>query len=774
MTMWHRNLTARLAISFLLLSLATVSLVCVIAFVQAREALKASVFERLEVVVNLKKDALDRWINEQLNDVIFLSRSPEIKLTTSQLMTSHPSEPEYQAAYDWLSNHLDLVITSKRDLHEIFILDYEEGRVMLSTDKTHEGMVLRDAAYFPQGQSRPFVQSVYLSPITGRPTITIVTPLRSDMSDEPFAILAAHLNIDRINRIVMERTNLGETGETYLVDTSNMLLADTPSDEQLAAAGYHSAGINAALGGEDGYGLYENYAGTPVIGVYRWLDHRETALLAEMHQEEAFAPARQLAWTIMLAGLVLAGLLTVAVYLLARRITRPILAITHTATQVAGGDLTRTAPVLTNDEVGVLAQSFNQMTAQLRRFYKQLEERLDTIVSHAPIILFATDDQGTVTVLEGNVLEQLGINSRELLGKSVFDLYPGIPGMTDDLRRALDGEAFTASRELRGRTFEVRYSPFYEQRHEGDEASQSHGRLMGIIGVATDITERKRAEVALREAKEEAEAANRAKSAFLANMSHELRTPLNAIIGYSEMLYEESEDLGLNDFTTDLQKIGGAGKHLLSIISGILDLSKIEAGKMELHLECFDIAAMIEHVVITVEPLAARNNNTLEVTCDATIGTMYADEMKVRQTLLNLLSNACKFTNEGCITLAVERRDNGHMTGAPVPHLLIAEASAPPTDGSSSGHQSFIVFQVSDNGIGMAPEQVQHIFEAFTQADASTTRQYGGTGLGLAVSQRFCQMMGGYITVESEQGSGTTFVVYLPEQVPVQPAPSLP
>jgi two-component system, NtrC family, sensor kinase len=247
------------------------------------------------------------------------------------------------------------------------------------------------------------------------------------------------------------------------------------------------------------------------------------------------------------------------------------------------------------------------------------------------------------------------------------------------------------------------------------------------------------------------ELADRHKSEFLANMSHELRTPLNAIIGYSEMLQEDAVDLGAEQFVDDLQKINAAGKHLLELINAVLDLSKIEAGKMELYLETFDVAGLVRDIAAVIQPLAARNGNRLDVRCPERIGPMRSDLTKVRQALLNLLSNACKFTERGTIALSVARE--------------------PSDDGD------WMVFSVSDTGIGMSQEQLARLFEAFTQADAATTRRYGGTGLGLALSRRLCRMMGGDVTVESAAGEGSVFTIRLPaaavadEAAPETPAP---
>ena len=265
----------------------------------------------------------------------------------------------------------------------------------------------------------------------------------------------------------------------------------------------------------------------------------------------------------------------------------------------------------------------------------------------------------------------------------------------------------------------------------------SHSEL--LVLAMEDVTERRRAEEEVAKAKKAAETANKTKSMFLANMSHELRTPLNAILGYSEMLQEEAVDRQLDEFSADLGKINSAGKHLLALINDILDLSKIEAGKMELFLESFDVAKMIEEVASTIRPLVEKNANTLHMERAPDLGMLHADLIKVRQVLFNLLSNAAKFTHEGNITLDAGRQ--------------------------RMDDSEWIVFRVSDTGIGLSPEQIVKLFQNFTQADASTTRKFGGTGLGLALTRRFCQMMGGDVTVHSVPGEGSVFTIKLPAVV---------
>jgi len=379
-------------------------------------------------------------------------------------------------------------------------------------------------------------------------------------------------------------------------------------------------------------------------------------------------------------------------------------------------------------------------------------ERLAKRVTRAQLYAAAIESSGDIVEIAGDDVRLIYVNPayertfgysrKEVLGKFPAELIrsehhgPEFYAEIDATMRA--GQPWQGIIVSKARSGELVYceavsAPIFDK----------DGELTHFICVRRNISNRMRREEELRRtneelasARDEALAANRAKSQFLANMSHELRTPLNAIIGYSEMLAEDALDVpGAEDFVGDLQKIQSAGRHLLGLINDVLDLSKIEAGKMELFLEDFDLDEMVAQVTGTMQPLFAERGNELVVDQRVEVGEMHADLTKVRQTLLNLLSNANKFTDRAKVWLRVR------------------------------AEQGWLRIQVQDSGIGMSDEQVERLFQPFTQADASTTRKYGGTGLGLAISQRFCEMMGGRIRVQSELGKGSTFTVRLPLEV---------
>ncbi len=348
----------------------------------------------------------------------------------------------------------------------------------------------------------------------------------------------------------------------------------------------------------------------------------------------------------------------------------------------------------------------------------------EAVVQNSPVAIVTLDLDGNVSELNPAFERLFGYARDEALGRNLDSLI----NTAETLSEAVDyTEAAASGRLAHGIGKRRRKDGTYLDVELAGVPVELAGERVGILALYHDVTE-------LLEARREAESANQAKSQFLANMSHELRTPLNAIIGYSEMLGEEAADAGQEDFIPDLEKISWAGRHLLALINDILDLSKIEAGKTEVVTERVDLHALIGEVEATVQPLMRSNQNELVVSLGEGTGWAVTDAVKVRQVLLNLLSNACKFTESGRITVR-------------------AEVDAGPDD---------VLVHVTDTGIGMTEAQLGRLFQAFSQAEATTSRKYGGTGLGLVISRRFCRMLGGDLSVESEPGVGSTFTARLP------------
>ncbi len=381
-----------------------------------------------------------------------------------------------------------------------------------------------------------------------------------------------------------------------------------------------------------------------------------------------------------------------------------------------------------------LLNLFGQQSAiaiQNARLYlaaRQQKQYFESVMQNSPVAIVTLDLEENVASANPAFEKLFGYALDEVIGTNLDSL------ITNEEMRA---EAVAYTRKARHRTA---HGIVQRCRKDGSLVDvevlavrvEVEGEMAGMMALYHDITE-------LLEARREAEAANQSKSQFLANMSHELRTPLNAILGYSEMLAEEAEEDENEGYVPDLQKIHAAGRHLLTLINDVLDLSKIEAGKMELYLESCSVAEMVDEVATTVRPLIEQNGNVLEVLCPGDVGEMHADATRIRQSLMNLLSNAGKFTEDGTITMAV----------------TVEEAA----------HGDSLLFRVTDTGIGMTPAQVARLFQAFTQAEASTSRRFGGTGLGLTITRKFCRMMGGDVEVTSEEGKGSTFTIRLPRDV---------
>jgi signal transduction histidine kinase/DNA-binding response OmpR family regulator len=562
------SLTTKIANYFLLLALITVGIVGGVTYFRAREALKQAAFDRLNVAATLKEEEITRWFEDQQRDFLLTTQMPDIQANLDILLNSSLSQ-EKQQAYKVLFAYLTKVTQIKPSFREIFILD-RSNKIILSSNQEREGNyeILANITYIKQVEiGTNFAPIFYVSPLTGKPAITLAKPL-----EDRQGMILVDLDLERIDRIVRQKTGLGVTGETYLVGSlisQNTFLAGNWQSTQAFPDGVNSAGIDAAMSGMSGYGLYRNYAKSPVLGVYRWLNEQDIALLVEINQKEAFEPASKLASDIVTVGLMsVLGLL-----------------------------------------VGV-----NWLSRQLYFSRQQLEE-----------------------------------SSRQLQLKA-----------------------------------------------------------------------------------QEAEAANHAKSLFLANMSHELRTPLNVILGFSQLLARDTAATSQQKESLDI--INRSGEHLLNLINDVLAMSKIEAGKVILNCEPFDLHQLLQ----SIREMFLFKTNTKKlwfrfILADNLPQWVVGDTSKLRQLLINLLGNAVKFTQTGGVTL----------------RAFISKSE-------EFSETTQLCFEVSDTGKGIAPEELDKLFDPFVQT-ASGIQSEGGTGLGLSISRQFVELMGGKIKVTSILGKGSTF-----------------
>jgi adenylate cyclase len=571
-------------------------------------------------------------------------------------------------------------------------------------------------------------------------------------------------------------SSLGDAGQNQGSQLLGYIMGGTPVANSALIGDLLSRGILHPLIWAGDELVYSNVASTASItpasldGAAHEYDLDQTAYLGvakalriglrslEYGVLAPLAPLRGALWRSVLTvagiGLLVVILTLISISIRATRLLRPIEQLRLGAARIGGGDLAQRISVKSGDEFEALADQFNEMTGRLQESYAGLEQKVESRTRELRQLTAELQQRGAVLrVTMDNMAHGVLMFDREqklaAWNRQVAKLLElpeaflaGEPYFADFIRLLAErGEygAVDVEAEIRRFTAEAgQHRTFERCRPDGTFLEIRHNPLPDgeIVIIYTDITERKRYEETLTAARDQAEAMSRTKSTFLANMSHELRTPLNAIIGLSEMMVANAPRFGTEKAAEPLRRVHRAGKHLLDLINQVLDLSKIEAGKLDLNLETVKIPPLIDEVVGTARGLAEQNKNRLIVECPPDITPLVVDPLRLRQILLNLLSNACKFTKGGEVSLRV----------APV----------------SIERRNWVDFAVADTGIGMTPEQLNKLFEEFVQADQTTARKYGGTGLGLAITRKLCRMMGGDALVTSEIDKGSTFIARLP------------
>lgn len=661
----REKLLVKLVLLYFFASTSIVALITLSNYLLIRRAVINDAYGDLGVSVGYQESYIEHWF-QLIKYQLFTLRSIGHIKEYAQVLKSKPADSfNYEQAREALQRNFAIISQISQNIDTISFLS-PSGIVIASSDPSRIGqysVIGNQTTYFPANQTDDIniVPTIYTKENINRPLMTFTTDLLNDQNKR-LGYLTMDINLNILDQIIRRNPNPERLTPSSLLPDMFLIGKVNNQNTFLSVASNNNAIVKnpkqfvppvlqTMLRGKNDMGsIYVNHWGIPVIGTYNWIDKYNLALVAEINQSETIEQVKKLTEKLIIIGLGGGTTLLLVVYLLSIKITKPILAITQAAENIAAGETGVRAPVLTQDEIGSLAITFNHMTDSLNLS-----------------------------------LETLSQKNREL----------------ENTQRELAAVNIGLEKKVKKRT-------------EALEQTIEKAKV----------------------ARAEAEAANATKSIFLANMSHELRTPLNAIIGYSEMLIEEAEELEPQEFVPDLEKIQRSGKLLLALINDLLDLSKIEAGKMDLYLETFNVNELIEGIIATVNPLIQKNNNQLILENQTSGLMLYADQAKVRQSILNLLSNAAKFTYEGNICLRIQCY--------------------------SDANQEWIKFAVQDTGIGLSLEQQDRLFQPFTQADASTTQKYGGTGLGLALSRQFCRLQGGDITVSSELGKGSCFTITLP------------
>jgi PAS domain S-box-containing protein len=629
-------------------------------------------------------------------------------------------------------------------------------------------------------QSFGFADISPYAPRNGEPAAFIAQPLMNNGHVE--AVVALQISQDAVNRIMLHRAGMGKTGETYLVGPDKLMRSDSYLDAvhrtvqasfaDPAKGGVDTEAVREALAGKSGQKIITNYNGNAVLSAYTPINIWNTTwvLIAEIEASEAYATIR--AQKSMMGFLALTSIMAIIgiSLLLTHYITNPITRLADKASYISTHrDLNQRIEFESSDEVGVLASAFNSMIRSLKTYYDGLEEtnlslneeiakrrkaedKYRSIFENAVEGIFQTTPEGKIISASPSLARMLGYASPDELMRSMSDLAKQLhadSGRREELLRQLEQKDTVSNFESR---MQRKDGSIIWTSQNARAVRDTAGRLSVLEGFLTDITPRKKAEKALKQhrehleeevrertaeltvAKEQAESANRAKSEFLANMSHELRTPLNAILGYSQLMQRE------NSLTSKQQgyvnTISGSGEHLLALINDVLDISKIEAKKVTLNIDTFDLHALLNDLkIMFISAMETKGLHFEMVGIDKVPRFVVSDESKLRQVLVNLLDNAIKFTQHGGVTLQVATVDSGAYP---------------------DNIQSSLGFEIHDTGVGITEDELDKLFEYFEQT-ASGRQAEIGTGLGLAISRAYARMMGGDITVTSKEGGGSTF-----------------
>lgn len=758
-----KRLLLQLVGYFSILSIVTVLLVAISANVRSREALKRSVIDRLGVATSLKEYQVNQWVDNQRRDVILMTQLQDMIGNAEVAFTKDKESPEFKAAEESIKKLMKDLSAVKPNIRQISVLN-NNGIVIISTNKEREGKYQslgNTTTYLTRDQSRVTIPNFYISAITGKAAMTFAAPLASKAGSR-IGVVAVDLDLQGVDDIIRERTGLGTSGETYLVGrlpSKNILVSGAGADSKELANGIKSDGIDAAARDEDGEGNYQSYKGVPVLGSYVWLENLNLALIAEMSQAEAFEPADRLARDILLIGLSSAGILLTAVYLIARRISQPILAIADAANQVSSGNFNSQAPVLTEDEIGLLAIAFNQMTSQLKAsgeqvadYSRNLEQKVEQRTSEIKAIidnmvdgLLVVNGEDQITQFNPAIAGMIGVSSSAIAKAAIYSEIFKAEEIASLVKSTRENPKQVFSEEFPlpdRRTGKAVATSIFKEVNTLEEFSLEDNYL-GTVILIRDITAEKEVD--------------RMKTDFISTVSHELRTPLTSVLGFAKLIQKKLDESIFPLIQTDDKKVNRSirqvsenieiivseGTRLTKLINEVLDVAKIEAGKMNWNMQSLPITEIIDRAFAATSALFEQKGLAPVKEIAEDLPNIYGDKDRLIQVVINLISNAVKFTDQGSVICRV-RQDK----------------------------QSILV-SVIDQGVGISESDQPKVFEKFKQVGDTLTDKPQGTGLGLPISKEIVAHHGGRIWVESEIGKGSTFSFTLPIAKETEQLPSI-
>lgn len=743
------SLKARMVAAFIAISLLVGVPIGVLVYREAAGSLRLSVSDRLRGLSVRRVVDVNRWVTQQRDFLQFLAGLPAVNAGSAQLAATHAAgarqDPETR---NRLTRTLVAAIKGGLAAKEVELLSPIGATVLASTDPSQVGSYRVTDPYFTEGLTKPFIQNIYPSPVTGRPTLTVSTPLK-DSAGKSIAVLAAHLNLDRMDELLAQASSSFPL-DIYLVNRSGEIVSAQRFGTDEFRRGVTSVGIQSALDGGKGVAEYKNYAGVAVIGAFQWMPERELALMVEVRSDDALAPARELLIQIILMGVFAVGLLTVGVYAVTRRVAEPVLTIARTAERVAAGDFEARAPVTTADEVGVLARSFNEMTARLRTLYHDLEGQVQAtstalvalresealmhgLVDNSATLVVVVDFSGRCVLINRRFEELLGVPIGYCEGKQIADTLPG--------QAAADVMIAVRSVREQGQIVEQEWTLPLKDGARTFLAvcfavRQLDGTSSAVGVIATDLTERKRAEDERRAFEANVQHAQKLESlgVMAGGIAHDFNNILGAVLGNAEMALGALDDKA--EVSNALEQVMSAARRA----SGLTRQMLAYAGRASFRREPVDLNAQAREIAAL-----ARMSYSKKVVVDLVLSEtpvwIVADSAQVSQVVLNLLTNAgdaigdtagkVTVTTSLSVTLPAELEENWRGDHAP--------------------EGPYVLLSVQDTGKGMDEVTRQRIFEPFF-----TTKETG-RGLGLSAVLGIVRGIGGALAVTSTPGAGTKF-----------------